>query len=198
MFQAGGVETEAAWSYPAYGGLRSSMKGPRSFKEKTEREARYFPDAKNPPAFGVLSGFTEPIFQRRLMLVTDEYVVLADYDKSVDSVPHRFDLLFQIKGLRGIAAKGKKEKGHTAWLSTDSLSAAPLVTDVNHYQVEGTMKASFLTRFGKDADNRGTRIFGEPGDLYLDIYNAYPCYSRRIFEGRAPEEHGTQRMLLIR
>lgn len=111
MFQAGGVETEAAWSYPAYGGLRSSMKGPRSFKEKTEREARYFPDAKNPPAFGVLSGFTEPIFQRRLMLVTDEYVVLADYDKSVDSVPHRFDLLFQIKGLRGIAAKGKKRKG---------------------------------------------------------------------------------------
>ena len=75
------------------------------------------------------------------------------------------------------------------------MSAAPLVTDVNHYQVEGTMKASFLTRFGKDADNRGTRIFGEPGDLYLDIYNAYPCYSRRIFEGRAPEEHGTQRML---
>ena len=195
MFQAGGVETEAAWSYPAYGGLRSSMKGPRSFKEKTEREARYFPEAKNPPAFGVLSGFTEPIFQRRLMLVTDDYVVLADYDKSIENISHRFDLLFQIKGLRGINAKNIKKKGHIPWLSTDSLSAAPLVTDVNCYQVEGTMKASFLTRFGEDADNRGTRIFGEPGNLYLDVYNAFPNTQRSVFVGRAPEEHGTQRML---
>ena len=111
MFQAGGVETEAAWSYPAYGGLRSSMKGPRSSRKRQSVKPVTSRDAKNPPAFGVLSGFTEPIFQRRLMLVTDEYVVLADYDKSVDSVPHRFDLLFQIKGLRGIAAKGKKRKG---------------------------------------------------------------------------------------
>lgn len=195
MFQAGGVETEAAWSYPAYGGLRSSMKGPRSFKEKTEREARYFPEAKNPPAFGVLSGFTEPIFQRRLMLVTDDYVVLADYDKSIENISHRFDLLFQIKGLRGINAKNIKKKGHIPWLSTDSLSAAPLVTDVNCYQLEGTMKASFLTRFGEDVDNRGTRIFGEPGNLYLDVYNAFPNTQRSVFVGRAPEEHDTQRML---
>lgn len=195
MFQAGGVETEAAWSYPAYGGLRSSMKGPQSFKEKSEREARYFPEAENPPAFGVLSGFTEPVFQRRLMLVTDDYVVLADYDKSTDDISHRYDLLFQIKGLQGIAAKDKTEEGHSPWLNTDSLSAAPLVTDVNHYKVEGTMKASFLTRFGKDADNRGTRIFGEPGNLFLDVYNAYPNTKRSVFTGRVPEEHGTQRML---
>lgn len=195
MFQAGGVETEAAWSYPAYGGLRHSMKGPRSFKEKTEREERYFPDAKNPPSFGVLTGFTEPIFQRRLMLVTEDYVVLADYNKSVENLSHRFDLLFQIKGLRNITAKNKQEKGHTPWLSTDSLSAAPLVTDVYRYQVEGTMKASFLTRFGEGADNRGTRISGEPGNLYMDVYSAYPNDSRCVFVGRVPEEHGTQRML---
>ena len=195
LFQAGCVEGTAAWSYPAYGGLRHSMKGPRDFKEKTEWEARYFPIPDKHPEFGVLTGFTEPIFQRRLMVVTDDYVVLADYDKSMEDKQHRFDLLFQVKGLLGLTADQKEHISHTAQLGTDPLSAAPLVTDVNHYSVTGTLKASFLTEFGPDVDNRGTRISGEPGNLYMDIYNAWPNTQRTAFTGRAPEEHGTQRKL---
>lgn len=195
LFQAGCVEGTAAWSYPAYGGLRHSMKGPRDFKEKTEWEARYFPIPDKHPDFGVLTGFTEPIFQRRLMVVTDDYVVLADYDKSTENKQHRFDLLFQVKGLLGLAADHKEHTSHTAQLGTAPLSAAPLVTDVNHYSVTGTLKASFLTKFGPDADNRGTRISGEPGNLYIDIYNAWPNNQRTAFTGRAPEDHGTQRPL---
>ena len=195
LFQAGCVEGTAAWSYPAYGGLRHSMKGPRDFKEKTEWEARYFPIPDKHPGFGVLTGFTEPIFQRRLMVVTDDYVVLADYDKSMEDKQHRFDLLFQVKGLLGLTADQKEHISHTAQLGTDPLSAAPLVTDVNHYSVTGTLKASFLTKFGPDVDNRGTRISGEPGNLYMDIYNAWPNTQRTAFTGRAPEEHGTQRKL---
>lgn len=195
LFQAGCVEGTAAWSYPAYGGLRHSMKGPRDFKEKTEWEARYFPIPDKHPEFGVLTGFTEPIFQRRLMVVTDDYVVLADYDKSMEDKQHRFDLLFQVKGLLGLTADQKEHISHTAQLGTDPLSAAPLVTDVNHYSVTGTLKASFLTKFGPDADNRGTRISGETGNLYMDIYNAWPNTQRTAFTGRAPEDHGTQRNL---
>lgn len=195
LFQAGCVEGTAAWSYPAYGGLRHSMRGPRDFKEKTEWEARYFPIPDKHPEFGVLTGFTEPVFQRRLMVVTDDYVVLADYDKSMEDKQHRFDLLFQVKGLLGLAADSKEHISHTAQLGTDPLSAAPLVTDVNHYSVTGTLKASFLTKFGPDADNRGTRISGEPGNFYMDIYNAWPNTRRTAFTGRAPEDHGTQRLL---
>lgn len=195
LFQAGCVEGTAAWSYPAYGGLRHSMSGPRDFKEKTEWEARYFPIPEKHPDFGVLTGFTEPIFQRRLMVVTDDYVVLADYDKSMEDKQHRFDLLFQVKGLLGLTADQKEHISHTAQLGTDPLSAAPLVTDVNHYSVTGTLKASFLTKFGPDADNRGTRISGEPGNLYMDIYNVWPNTQRTAFTGRAPEDHGTQRNL---
>ena len=195
LFQAGCVEGTAAWSYPAYGGLRHSMKCPRDFKEKTEWEARYFPIPDKHPEFGVLTGFTEPIFQRRLMVVTDDYVVLADYDKSMEDKQHRFDLLFQVKGLLGLTADQKEHISHTAQLGTDPLSAAPLVTDVNHYSVTGTLKASFLTKFGPDVDNRGTRISGEPGNLYMDIYNAWPNTQRTAYTGRAPEDHGTQRNL---
>ena len=106
-----------------------------------------------------------------------------------------FDLLFQVKGLLGLTADQKEHISHTAQLGTDPLSAAPLVTDVNHYSVTGILKASFLTEFGPDVDNRGTRISGEPGNLYMDIYNAWPNTQRTAFTGRAPEEHGTQRKL---
>lgn len=195
LFQAGCVEGAAAWSYPAYGGLRSSMRGPRSFKEKTEWEARYFSAPEEHPEFGVLTGFTEPIFQRRMMVVTDDYVVLADFDKSTENKQHRFDLLFQVKGLLGLTADTKEFTSHQQQLNTDPLSAAPLVTDVNHYSVTGTLKASFLTKFGPEADNRGTRIYGEPGNLYMDIYNAWPNARRTAFTGRAPEDHGMQKQL---
>lgn len=195
LFQAGCVEGTAAWSYPAYGGLRHSMRGPRDFKEKTEWEARYFPVPEKHPEFGVLTGFTEPVFQRRLMVVTDDYVVLADYDKSTENKQHRFDLLFQIKGLLGLSADKKEFISHQAQLDTDALSAAPLVTDINQYSVTGTLKASFLTKFGPEADNRGTRMYGESGNLYMDIYNAWPNIQRIAYTGRAPEDHGTQRNL---
>ena len=195
LFQAGCVEGTAAWSYPAYGGLRSSMRGPRNFKEKTEWEARYFPIPEEHPNFGVQTGFTEPVFQRRLMVVTDDYVVLADYDKSTEDKEHRFDLLFQIKGLQSLTAETKEFAYHTPQLGTDPLSAAPLVTDINHYSVSGTMKAGFLTKFGREADNRGTRISGEAGNLYMDVYNAWPNTTRTVYTGRAPEDHGTQRTL---
>ena len=80
-------------------------------------------------------------------------------------------------------------------MDTDVLSAAPLVTDINQYSVTGTLKASFLTKFGPEADNRGTRMYGEPGYLYMDIYNAWPNTQRIAYTGRAPEDHGTQRNL---
>ena len=195
LFQAGCVEGTAAWSYPAYGGLRSSMKGPRNFKEKTEWENRFFPTTEDHPDFGVLTGFTEPVFQRRLMVVADDYVVLADFDKSTKDKQHRFDLLFQVKGFLGLTADRKVLAAHKAQLGTDPLSASPLVTDINEYSVSGTAKARFLTRFGRDADNRGTRISGEPGDLYMDIYHAWPKDERIVYTGRAPEDHGTQRQL---
>lgn len=95
----------------------------------------------------------------------------------------------------GLTADTKELISHKGQLNTDPLSAAPLVTDVNRYSVSGTLKASFLTKFGEGADNRGTRINGEPGNLYMDIYNAWPNVRRTAFTGRAPEDHGTQRQL---
>ena len=77
-----------------------------------------------------------------------------------------------------MSADKKEFISHQAQLDTDALSAAPLVTDINQYSVTGTLKASFLTKFGPEADNRGTRMYGESGNLYMDIYNAWPNIQR--------------------
>ncbi len=192
LMQAGCVETTAAWSYPPYGGLRYTM-GFDSFKAKTEAEARFMPTPENPPPFGVLTGFTEPVLQRRLMAVTDDYIVIADYLKGEQE--HDFDLLHQIKGLRSISAPEKELSAHSAQLTDDPASAAQLITDINRYKVRGTAKAEFLTRFGKGADNAGTRISGEDGNLFINLHYAWPNDSRELFTGLAPEDHGTQRNL---
>lgn len=192
LMQAGCVETTAAWSYPPYGGLRYTM-GFDSFKAKAEAEGRYMPAPENPPPFGVLTGFTEPVLQRRLLAVTDDYIVIADSLKG--TTEHDFDQLFHIKGLRSLEAPTKTFAGHSAQLSDDPLGAAQLVTDVNRCEVTGTAVAKFLTRFGKDADNAGSRIFGEDGDLFLNLHYAWPNGKRQIFTGLAPENHETQRKL---
>lgn len=197
LFQAGCVETTAAWSYPAYLGLRHSMPGVSTFTgRKPEHENRSMPDpGMDEPPYSRLTGFTEPILQRRLMLLTDDYVVLADYDASVDGKAHRFDHMFQVKGFLGLSADSLEPDGREDTLSDDPLSAAVTVTDVERFKVSGTAKASFLTKFGPGADNRGTRISGEDGNLFLDIHFAWPNSERILWRGLAPEEHGNHMRL---
>lgn len=195
LFQAGWAEGTTRWSYPAYGGLRHTMPNGRPFEEKVERDNRYVPVPKEHPSYGVLTGFTEPVFQRRLMLVTDEYVLLADFDRSTEGRVHRFDQLFHVQGLLGLDAPKIKSTGHLAQLNDDPLSASQFVTDVETYAVEGTLKASFRTRFGPDIKKYGETPFGEPGDLYLDFHYAWPHASRIAFTGKAAENHPVQRRL---
>lgn len=195
LFQAGCVETTAAWSYPAYLGLRDSMHGVSTLSgRKPEHENRSMPKVDNPP-YSRLTGFTEPILQRRLMVLTDDYLLLADYDASVEGKKHRFDHMFQVKGFLGLSADSVKPDGREDTLSADPLSAAVVVTDVERFKVAGTAKASFLTKFGPGADNRGTRISGEDGNLFMDLYFAWPNSERVLWRGLAPEEHGNHMRL---
>ncbi|MGB8353073.1 MAG: hypothetical protein WCD79_04230, partial [Chthoniobacteraceae bacterium] len=79
MMQATAVETTARWSYPPYGGMVYDYVPVKTFAEKCWREGRSVPIPEHPPEYGSLTGYTGPVLQRRLMVVTDDYVVLADY-----------------------------------------------------------------------------------------------------------------------
>ena len=194
LFQAGIVETTARWSNPAYGGLRWGHIGFPTFSSKARSEGRFVPIPSPEPRYGSMSDFSEPILQRRAMILTDDYLVLADYVAGKQS--HTNEQLFQIKGLLGLEAPELRKIGHSAQWDPDPLKSAQFVTDVNTYEATGTLLARFLTKFGPGADNRGTRIFGEDGDLYLNVYYAWPAARREAFTGIVPENHSVARKLL--
>jgi hypothetical protein len=55
-----------------------------------------FIGGNNHPASGEVTDFTEPVRQRRLILVTDDYVLMADNLKA--GKPHTFDNLLHLRG----------------------------------------------------------------------------------------------------
>ena len=165
----------------------------KTFEEKTWREGRFVPIPANPPAYGTLTDFTEPILQRRLMVVTDDYVVLADYLKG--EKPHTFESLFQMKGFEGLDAPEKKTLRHDAQWTSDPLSSAQFVTDADWYSADAPAVSKFEMRFGPGADNNGTRaLASEDGVLKLDVHSLWPK-QQQIMVATAPEDHGIEKRL---
>jgi hypothetical protein len=184
--QATAVETVAPWSYPPYGGMVYNEN--ETLEERSRMNASWLPYVEGAPPYGELSEFTEPIMQRRLMGVTDDYVVLFDYVKG--ERVHQFDGLFQIKGFKGLQADSCTRVKHTSQYTENPLSDAQFVTDCHWYEVSGTSVARFSTRFGEGEDQRGNRTAHNlPGVLNLDVHTAWPRQSLQI-TGRAAEHHG--------
>ncbi len=193
MMQATAVETNSRWSNPPYGGMIYGDKADYTFAQKAWEEGRslYIPD--DAPEYGKVSDFTEPVLQRRLMLMMDDYVVLADYIQAEEE--HTYDWLFHMKGLKEITAPEKEFLRHDKQLSSNPLGAAQFFTDVNWYRTEGTSRTSFEMCFGKGCDNQGTRApNSEDGPLKMDIFNAWPS-KNEIAVATVPESHSVNKQL---
>jgi hypothetical protein len=165
--QAAAVETNARWIDPPYGGQTPYLE---SFpQEKSWKESRYLPMPETIRPQGNTGVAGEPVLQRRLMVVTPDYVVLADWLKG--SEEHTFDNLFHIKGLSDFDAADKISLEHTDQFSMDPFGAGQFVTDCNWYRV----KTPAVCRFrmdGPDAGGRGT--LSEPGTLKIDVHALSP------------------------
>lgn len=192
LFQACAVENQARWSYPPYGGWM--VDGDKSFAERTWNEARHIPIPENPPEYSARTGFTEPVLQRRLTVVTDDYVVLFDY-LAGDEV-HDYDCLFHCKGLMEIEAGGPVEQvKHTEQFDPDPLNSAQLITDCDWYELEGPVKARFRTGFGQGFDNRANRTeLNTDGPLNIDHYTVWPPRVELIV-GNTPEYYKVEKQL---
>lgn len=55
-------------------------------KWTSKMNASSLPEVEDAPPYGELSVFTEPITQKRVMGVTDDYLVLFDYLKGKQSI----------------------------------------------------------------------------------------------------------------
>ena len=171
--QATVVETVAKWSDPPYGGMVYDYLAEKDFAAKMWAEGRTVPMPRDPPAYGTRGRFSEPIRQRRLLAVTDDYVVLADALSGTQ--PHTFDCLFQMKGFQSLTAAAKRELRHDPQMDPDPRGAAQFITDCQWWQVTAPAHASFLTSWGPGADNAGTRApESEDGPLALDVHLAWP------------------------
>jgi hypothetical protein len=193
LMQVAAVETRARWSNPPYGGMVYGGIAARTFADKAWGEGKDVPVPARAPAYGALTGYTEPILQRRVMVVTDDYVVLADYLKG--STPHVYDNLFQMKGFKGLEADGRELVRHDKQWNADPLGSAQFVTDVDWFAAQAPVRAGFEMQFGPQADNAGTRaLFSEDGALKLDVVSLYP-QRQRIMVGTVPEDHRTDKKL---
>jgi hypothetical protein len=190
LMQVAAMETDARWTNPPWGGLDYDWFD-GTFADKTWAEGRHFPIPEAEPRYGDVGPYSDRVRQRRLMIVTDDYVVLADDLRAGE--PHVYENLLQIKGYRGMEAPVKSFLRHDEQWDTAPLKAAQLVTDCDWWHTEGTAKASFLTLFGPGADNAGTRIHGEDGPLYLDVYSAWPR-QQEVMVGAVPECHNVRFM----
>lgn len=191
MFQACALETISRWSNPPYGGWK--VKGDKTFEERIWNEGRYVPIPQDHPEYTKRSDFTEPILQRRLTIVTDDYIVLFDYMKGEKE--HTYDCLFHIKGFMGLEAEEKTFVKHTAQLTKDPLSSAQFYTDCEYYKVKAPSCAKFEMGFGEGADNRFNRtLYNEDGILKMDVYSLFPEESDIII-ACAPENNNLQKQL---
>lgn len=182
--QAACVATEVTWSYPPFGGMVYDEK--ESLAERCRFNGCSLRVPENAPGFGQVTGYTEPIMTRRLMVVAEDYLVL--FDMLQGSRHHRFSNLFQIKGFEALTGAAR-DAGHTRRFSDDLLTDAQFVTDCRHFDAQGTTCARFGTVFGEGEDLRGTRSeHNEPGMLRMDIHAAWPKKTHQVI-GLTAEDH---------
>ncbi|MFR9602545.1 MAG: hypothetical protein SNG02_01600 [Rikenellaceae bacterium] len=193
MVQATTVETEARWCNPPYGGMRYGDKQGYSFQRKAWEEGRQIKFPEEEPEYGEITGYTEPILQRRMMVMMDDYIVLADY---VDAEgEHTFDWLFQMKGFKGLDASKKEFVRRENQLSDDPLSAAQFFTNCEWFETQGTVRSSYEMLFGEGSDNAGTRApNSEDGPIKIDVFNAWP-QQNEVTVATVPESHGVAKQL---
>lgn len=191
MMQASVVETVSRWSYPPYGGIHYNEE--QTFAERVWEEGRTIPVPEDAPEYGACTEYTEPLTQRRLMLVMDDYIVLADDLKGSES--HQFDWMFHSKGFQGFTADKKEHLRHTNQFNIDPLGSAQFIVDCDWYAVEGTTRTSFQTIWGEGEDHSGVRLpHSTDGVLKIDVFNAWPQNAELII-GTAPESHGVNKQV---
>jgi hypothetical protein len=193
VMQATVVETDARWSNPPYGGMVYDYVPVNTFAEKCWREGRSVPVPSNAPAYGSLTDYTEKILQRRAMIVTDDYIVLADWVKGTNA--HRFESLFHMKDFGGLEAAEKKFLRHDAQWDANPVGSAQFVTDCNWYAVTAPAVSRFQVRFGPGEDNEGSRSLGnEDGVLKTDVHTLWPP-QQEIMVATAPEMFPVEKRL---
>ncbi len=180
--QAAGIEVKTKWAYPPYGGMVYYQDGQTATKEELRKRCHmngcYLPiqEGEDSPVYGEMTDYTEDILQRRVMAVTDDYIVLFDYLEGEQE--HFYDNLMQIKGFIGIEGKQVEYVRHTEQMSDNPISDAQFITDCHWYRAGAETTARFETVFTEADAGEQQRCdrsnYNEPGVLKMDVHTAWP------------------------
>lgn len=175
LMQATAVQTNARWSHEPFGGMVYDwFKG--NLADKMWSEGRSFPLPPDAPAYGDIGPYTDRVLQRRLLIVADDYIVLADYLKGEKE--HTFDNLYQFRGFKNLESADKKFDRHDAQMNSDPRTAAQFVTDCNWYSASAPARATF----------------DDPA-FHADVISLWP-QQQQIMVGAAPEVQQEEKQLL--
>lgn len=196
MMQAFAMSADARWSDPPYMGGYDQL-------EAVERgDAPFVPVEDNHPDIGDIGTYSEPVHQRRLVVVADDYVVMADYLKAEE--PHVFDCLLQLRG--ALPGQGLKFGGNEAQWDTDPLGSGQFITHVGNYTYGKSGIVKSVHHFapkGADGKNKAmnqwetggqNHMYNEPGDLHVDAYLLWP-QNAKVRIGDYAESWGNERLV---
>ncbi|MGN6506965.1 MAG: hypothetical protein ACTHM6_15530 [Tepidisphaeraceae bacterium] len=187
MMQVSVQETNARWSDPPYGGMQYFPGD--TFAQQMQKNQQSIPLVSD-RAYGELGPMSDRVMQRRLAIVTDDYVLLADYLKGEQ--PHTFDNVLQMRSLQSFEAPDKTFERHDAQYVADPHSAGQFITDCDWYTAAAPALLKYRFDFGKGADNEGTRVdLQEPGTLKVDVHALWP-QKQEIMNAMPPETQNEQ------
>lgn len=166
MMQVIAAETNARWSNPPYFG------GYDQIEQVKKANAPYLSIPNNHPKPADVTEYTEPVLQRRLLLVTDDYVITADYLKA--KTAHTFDNLLHLRGAKPDAAL--KLTGRAEKFDTNPLSSGQFITNVSDYSFGGIAKvhSKLIADDKMGWESGGFNGFQEAGELNVDAYQVWP------------------------
>lgn len=170
------AQTVTEWIDPPYGGQT-----PYPFlfpDEKCEREKRYVLKPEKRRGQGEIGEYSEPVFQRRLLLLFHGYCIVWDYLEG--QVEHRYDCLYHPMG------KLEKEEGllfeDTGRFSDDPFGAGQFILNCRTAQADGPLCLRF---HDGQARVNGNDIIDHMPEAA--VWRAYPL-SGSVTVGRYPQK----------
>lgn len=186
MMQAVATESLSRFAYPPV------LSGWERWKEMDAEQNRPIPMPEKLPQLGMMFDATEQLLQRRAMIVTDDYIVVADYVKGEKE--HTYDWLLHPQGFIDLEGPGKRLVKQTAFMTDDPFSSARFIVDAKWYDIGAPSLARFSTVFpekGREKLGAGgsSPAENEPGPLNLDVYSLWPR-QQRIMIAKSPVNEG--------
>lgn len=177
-FAAVGAQTISRWSDPPYGGQTPY---PEVFpEEKCKKEGRFILPPPAPRKQGEIGEYSEPIFQRRLLVLYDGWCFVWDYEEA--SEEHIFDCFYHPLGETSF--EGLSDPKYTSRLDSNPYGAGQFITLCGWYQGDGAVKIITNNTVNENSDN--VMEYAKR----CELYRLYPT-SGEVMIGRYPQSGDT-------